>query len=75
MDITHWDIKPANILIQQKRPDLIIKLSDFGLSNKTARLVMFCETEIYCAPEIEESYRRKIKPQGTNTSYTNAVDM
>ena len=75
MGITHRDIKPANILIQQRRPDLITKLSDFGLSSETARLVTFCGTEIYCAPEIEESYRRKIKPQGTNASYTNAVDV
>ena len=75
MGITHRDIKPANILIQQRRPDLITKLSDFGLSSETAQLVTFCGTEIYCAPEIEESYRRKIKPQGTNASYTNAVDV
>ena len=72
MGITHRDIKPANILIQQRLPDLITKLSDFGLSSETAQLKTFCGTDIYCAPEIEESHRRKSK---TNASYTNAVDV
>lgn len=56
MDITHRDIKPENILVQQRRPNLITKLSDFGLSSETAQLVTFCGTDLYCAPEIEESY-------------------
>ncbi|TVY41909.1 Ovarian-specific serine/threonine-protein kinase [Lachnellula occidentalis] len=75
MGITHRDIKPANILIQQRRPDLIMKLSDFGLSSETARLETFCGTQMYYAPETEESYRRNIQLQGTNESYTNAVDV
>ena len=74
MGITHRDIKPANILVQQRRPDLVTKLSDFGLSSETARLVTFCGTDLYYAPEIEESYR-KSGSKGANASYTNAVDV
>jgi serine/threonine protein kinase len=74
MDITHRDIKPENVLVQQRRPDLITKLSDFGLSSETAKLVTFCGTDLYCAPEIEESYR-KTRPKSADASYTNVVDV
>jgi len=74
MGITHRDIKPENILIQQRRPELITKLSDFGLSSDTARLETFCGTDLYCAPEIEESYRKNI-PGETRARYTRFVDV
>lgn len=59
--ITHRDIKPDNILIQQMEP-MIVKLSDFGLSKVTKGdvtvLKTFCGTLLYCAPEVYPDYER-----------------
>lgn len=74
MGITHRDIKPENILLQQRRPNLVTKLSDFGLSSEAARLVTFCGTDLYCAPEIMEAYRKSNR-EVTMATYTNVVDI
>lgn len=63
--ITHRDIKPVNILIESRHPNLHTKLSDFGLSSDRAELKTFCGTELYLAPEV---YNKGVE-------YTNAVDI
>ena len=59
--ITHRDIKPDNILVEDDNP-LVIKLSDFGLSkvvkDHETFLKTFCGTLLYCAPEIYPDYDR-----------------
>ena len=59
--ITHRDLKPDNILMENDCP-YIFKLSDFGLSkivtNKDTFLKTFCGTMMYCAPEVYPGYQR-----------------
>lgn len=59
--ITHRDIKPDNILVQNQNPN-VFKLSDFGLSkivnNEETFLKSFCGTLLYCAPEIYPGFER-----------------
>ena len=59
--ITHRDLKPDNILMENDCP-YVFKLSDFGLSkivtNKDTFLKTFCGTMMYCAPEIYPGYQR-----------------
>ncbi|EME48947.1 hypothetical protein DOTSEDRAFT_67855 [Dothistroma septosporum NZE10] len=60
-NITHRDIKPDNILLEEREPhDFIIKLSDFGLSKvvdtNDTFLKTFCGTLLYCAPEVFPHY-------------------
>ena len=59
--ITHRDIKPDNVLMENDCP-YIFKLSDFGLSkiitNKDTFLKTFCGTMMYCAPEVYPGYQR-----------------
>ena len=59
--ITHRDMKPDNILMENDCP-YIFKLSDFGLSkivtNKNTFLKTFCGTMMYCAPEVYPGYLR-----------------
>ena len=52
--IVHRDLKPENILVVDKRSDVNIKLTDFGLAkNMTAEgLKTFCGTPQYFAPEV-----------------------
>lgn len=61
MGVTHRDIKPDNILIQNHNP-FLVKLTDFGLSKQTELedetfLRTFCGTLLYCAPEVYTEYR------------------
>ncbi|KAL7539507.1 hypothetical protein ACHAXR_009347 [Thalassiosira sp. AJA248-18] len=53
-DIVHRDLKPENILVVDRRSDVNIKLTDFGLAkNMTAEgLKTFCGTPQYFAPEV-----------------------
>mmetsp|Transcript_825 Transcript_825/g.1706 ORF Transcript_825/g.1706 Transcript_825/m.1706 type:complete len:1233 (+) Transcript_825:106-3804(+) len=52
--IVHRDLKPENILVVDRRSDVNIKLTDFGLAkNMTAEgLKTFCGTPQYFAPEV-----------------------
>ena len=52
--IVHRDLKPENILVVDRRSDVNIKLTDFGVAkNMTAEgLKTFCGTPQYFAPEV-----------------------
>ena len=52
--VVHRDLKPENILVVDRRSDVDIKLTDFGLAkNLTAEgLKTFCGTPQYFAPEV-----------------------
>ncbi|KAK8125079.1 Serine/threonine-protein kinase RAD53 [Apiospora kogelbergensis] len=58
--ITHRDVKPDNILIESTSPELVVKLTDFGLSKmvdtEQTFLKTFCGTLLYCAPEVYSEY-------------------
>lgn len=59
--ITHRDLKPDNVLMENDCP-YVFKLSDFGLSkivtDKETFLKTFCGTMMYCAPEVYPGYQR-----------------
>lgn len=52
--VTHRDLKPGNILVRSRQPDLDIALSDFGLATKDKELMSTfgCGTYMYMAPEV-----------------------
>lgn len=55
LSIMHGDIKPENILVEKTDPDMVIKLSDFGLSEiimGSKRLFKHSGTFSYMAPEL-----------------------
>ena len=88
--ITHRDIKPDNILINQCNP-FVVKLTDFGLSkmvdNEGMFLQTFCGTLLYCAPEVYVEYveydesgnrdpsRRRRNSAAVGQRYDHAVDI
>lgn len=67
-DITHRDLKPDNILLQNDDEETLLKVSDFGLSKfvqKDSVLRTLCGTPLYVAPEVlltggRGSYTRKV---------------
>lgn len=54
--VTHRDLKPENVLLKYKRPNSILKITDFGLSKiiEDDETIMrtVCGTPYYVAPEI-----------------------
>ncbi|CAI2352952.1 unnamed protein product [Caenorhabditis sp. 36 PRJEB53466] len=50
--ICHRDIKPENILCSDKSERCVLKLTDFGMAKKDARMKTRCGTPSYNAPEI-----------------------
>ena len=50
--ITHRDLKPGNILIQDRNNLQSVKLIDFGLGLMKRRADITCGTQSYMAPEI-----------------------
>ncbi|KAI0136295.1 hypothetical protein BJ170DRAFT_589286 [Xylariales sp. AK1849] len=87
--ITHRDVKPDNILIQTTSPNLVVKLTDFGLSKmidtEQTFLKTFCGTLLYCAPEVYSEYStydekgRRVRQQSrtrvNRERYDHAVDV
>nr|XP_029714683.1 ovarian-specific serine/threonine-protein kinase Lok isoform X2 [Aedes albopictus] len=67
-DITHRDLKPDNILLENDDEETLLKVSDFGLSKfvqKDSVLRTLCGTPLYVAPEVlltggRGSYTRKV---------------
>lgn len=66
--ITHRDIKPDNILLENSDEETLLKVSDFGLSKfvqKDSVMRTLCGTPLYVAPEVlmtggRGSYTRKV---------------
>uniref|UniRef100_A0A182QM38 Protein kinase domain-containing protein n=1 Tax=Anopheles farauti TaxID=69004 RepID=A0A182QM38_9DIPT len=66
--ITHRDLKPDNILLEDNGEDTLLKVTDFGLSkfvSKNSVMRTVCGTSLYVAPEVLRSsgrdcYTRKV---------------
>jgi len=69
--VVHRDLKPENILVVDRRSDVDIKLTDFGLAkNLEDGLKTFCGTPQYFAPEV---LRRRNTVMG-NGRYGKEID-
>jgi serine/threonine protein kinase len=66
-NITHRDVKPANILVEQNEQGLVAKLADFGTAvhHGLENMETFTGTSVYMAPEF---WKRPLR-------YTNKVDL
>ncbi|EER39960.1 AGC kinase [Histoplasma capsulatum H143] len=77
--ITHWDIKPENILVLGWGANVHIKLSDFGLSKDIPLLKTNCGTPSYKPPEIFRVYKQckseKDPQKRASLLYDNKVDV
>ncbi|XP_075471301.1 MAP kinase-activated protein kinase 2 isoform X1 [Ascaphus truei] len=55
INIAHRDVKPENLLYTTKRPNSVLKLTDFGFAKETTShnsLATPCYTPYYVAPEV-----------------------
>lgn len=59
--IKHLDIKPGNILCDEKDGSLMFYLADFGISQKDTRTYHVCGTAFYMAPEISRAQEYTVK--------------
>ncbi|SCU82626.1 LADA_0C06876g1_1 [Lachancea dasiensis] len=72
--ISHRDLKPDNILIEQDDP-VLVKITDFGLAKIQGNgtfMKTFCGTLAYVAPEVISG---KTSEGKENNSYSSMVDM
>ncbi|XP_039449081.1 ovarian-specific serine/threonine-protein kinase Lok isoform X1 [Culex pipiens pallens] len=68
--ITHRDLKPDNILLQDSNEETLLKVSDFGLSkfvHTDSVMRTLCGTPLYVAPEVLMT--------GGRGTYTSKVDI
>ncbi|KAM7422297.1 hypothetical protein PAMA_010386 [Pampus argenteus] len=54
INIAHRDVKPENLLYSSKKPNALLKLTDFGFAKETTHnsLATPCFTPYYVAPEV-----------------------